>query len=281
MPVINAPAKINLTFEVLGKRPDGYHEIRSIIQSVDLSDTITIDNSHDVSIECDMPGWMPERSLVSKAVALVRESYDSAGGIKLDIKKRIPLMSGLGGDSSDAAAVLQGLNELWELELTVEDLNGYAEQLGSDVFFFLNGATALVEGRGEIVKALPSLPRMWVVLVVPDIPPVAGKTASMYAGLKAGHFTDGTVTRKLADTLHKGSPIDSSLLFNTFENIAFDDFKMRRVYLEHLDKLGATHVHLCGSGPALYTVYKDEKQAEDLYTRCKDQGMQAYMVNTL
>lgn len=281
MPVVSAPAKINLTLEVLDKRSDGFHEICSIIQSVDLCDTITLEKSHDISIDCDMPGWLAEKSLVSKAVALVREDSGLAAGVKLDINKRIPLMSGLGGDSSDAAAVLKGLDELWGLGLTNDKLKEYAGRLGSDVFFFLNGTTALVEGRGEIIRPLPPLPRMWVVLVVPDVTTTAGKTAAMYAALKSAHLTDGAVTRKFVNILQEGYPIDSSLLFNTFENIAFDDFNIRRVYIEHLEKLGAPHVHLCGSGPALYTLYKDEKQAEDLYIRCNDQGVQAYLVNTL
>jgi len=147
--------------------------------------------------------------------------------------------------------------------------------------FFLYGGTALVEGRGELIRPLPSVPNMWVVIVVPDVPVPAGKTTSMYAALKPAHFTDGTVTQKLVDNVATGKKIDVSLLFNTFENIAFDDFNLRRVYVEHLEKLGAPHVHLCGSGPALFTLFENKPPAEELYKCCHDQGMQVYLVASL
>ncbi len=276
---ITAPAKLNLTLEVLWKRNDGYHEIRSVMQSIDLCDTLHFEVGEGISFKCDMEGWSAEASLVSRAVQLMKEAAGDKGA-SITIEKRIPLLSGLGGDSSDAAAVLRGLNELWRLNLSPEKLRELAAQLGSDVFFFLQGGTALVEGRGERVTPLPSLPETWVVLVVPDVPVETGKTAGMYASLVPGYFTDGAITDRLVDTLHKGSGFSPSLLFNTFGNIAFISGELR-TYKEHLVKMGAPGIHLAGSGPTLFTMFMDKSTAEDFYNSCKKQGMKTYLARTL
>jgi 4-diphosphocytidyl-2-C-methyl-D-erythritol kinase len=277
---IEAPAKLNLTLEVLGKRPDGFHEIRSVLQAIDLGDTLRFEIGQEITFECDMEGWSVGESLVSKAANLLKETAGQSQGATIKVEKRIPLMSGLGGDSSAAAAVLLGLNELWGIGLSPEKLLGLAAQLGSDVPFFLYGGTALVEGRGEKVTPLPPLPKMWLVLVLPEVPVAASKTGRMYARLGPAHYTDGSITEKLVETLHKGEEVSGLLLFNTFENIAFEDSTLR-TYKEHIMKLGAPHVHLAGSGPALFTIFKNKAGAEDLYHRCRKQGMKVYLVPTL
>jgi 4-diphosphocytidyl-2-C-methyl-D-erythritol kinase len=281
MLTLKAPAKLNLTLEVLGERTDGFHEVRTVLQSIDLCDTLTFRAGPDISFKCDMLDWSAGKSLVSRAVSTLREDAGCSGGACIEIEKRIPLMSGLGGDSADAAAVLRGLNELWGLSLPEEKLLEMAAPLGSDVPFSLRGGTALAGGRGEIITPLPPLKKMWVVLVVPDIPVVPGKTGRLYAALKKSHLTDGAITGKLAETLHKGNQVVPSLLFNTFENVAFDCFPGLEVYKEHLVKLGVPYVRLAGAGPALFTMFDDKSDAGDLYTRCKDQGMQVYLVSTL
>ena len=281
MVTILAPAKINLTLEVLGKRPDGFHEIRSVLQTVNLCDALHFNAGEGVTFECDMPGWSAEESLVSRAVALLQKETGCPHGTEIMIEKRIPLMSGLGGDSSDAAAVLRGLNELWGLNLSREKLVDMASRLGSDIVFFLHGGTALAGGRGEIIMPLPPLAGIWVVLVVPDVPREMGKTGHLYAEINAGYFTDGKITEKMAALVNEKSKLDPSLIFNIFENVAFNYFKGLAVYKEHILKLGAPHVHLAGSGPALFTVFIDKSQAEDLYKRCKDQGMEAYLAGTI
>ena len=170
---------------------------------------------------------------------------------------------------------------LWRLGLSPAELVELAPRLGSDVAFFLYGGTALAEGRGERVTPLPSLPHRWVVLVIPDVPRVAGKTKQLYASLKPSHYTDGQITEKFIKALKEGGEFKPSMLFNTFENVAFDFFPKLKVYKGHLVKLGASDVHLAGSGPALFTLVEDKAQAEDLYTRCKNQGMECYLTDTL
>lgn len=280
MLTIQAAAKINLTLEVLGKRPDGFHEIRSVMQTVSLCDEMSFREAEKTTVQCDMAGWVAGESLVGRATDMLREATGCTRGVAIEIAKKIPLMSGLGGDSSDAAAVIKGLNEIWRLGLTERRQTEIAAELGSDVTFLLRGGTAMTTGRGEVVTALPPLPKMWVVLVVPDVPVQKGKTKMMYQILKESHYTDGTQTDKVTAAIGRGEVLDTTLLFNTFENIAFDEFNIRRIYVEHLEKLGAPHVHLAGSGPSLFTMFNEKVQAEDLCNRCRDQRMEAYLAET-
>ncbi|GAI41543.1 unnamed protein product, partial [marine sediment metagenome] len=170
MLTVKAPAKVNLTLEVLGKRPDGYHEIRSVIQTINLCDSLRFRLNDKLQFGSDNPDFVVEESLVSRAAALLRQTTGCSKGARIEIGKRIPLASGLGGDSSDAAAILRGLNKLWRLGLSSAELLELAPRLGSDVAFFLYGGMALVEGRGERVTPLPPLPHRWVVLLMPPVP---------------------------------------------------------------------------------------------------------------
>ncbi len=281
MLTVLAPAKLNLTLEVLAKRRDGFHEIRSVIQTINLCDSLHFQLSQSVTFKSNMPDWIPERSLVSRAASLLQEATVCAKGAAIEVNKRIPLLSGLGGDSSDAAAILRGLNELWELSLSGDELLKLASQLGSDVAFFLHGGTALVEGRGEVTTPLPPLPHMWVILMVPPAPRMLGKTERLYASLNTGHYTDGQITERLVEALREGREFTPSILFNTFENVAFTHFSGLRVYREHFVKAGAADVHLAGSGPTLFTLVKEKTQAEELYLRLQQQGMEVYLTETL
>lgn len=281
MVTVSAPAKINLTLEVLGEREDGFHEIRSVIQTIDLCDTLHFRAGSRIEIKSDLPGWVAGQSLVTKAVAVLREATGFSGGAGIEIEKRVPLLSGLGGDSSDAAAVLKGLNRLWELDLPGEKLLQLAGRLGSDVPFFLSGGTALLQGRGEIVTLLPPLPPLWIVVAVPPLPRQTGKTKLLYQSLGAGHFSDGQITRDLVDRLEKGGRFDSSLFFNTFENIAFDKFPGLGAAREHFIKLGAADVHLAGSGPALFTLVEDKAAAEEMWSLLGRQRMEPHLAKTL
>jgi 4-diphosphocytidyl-2-C-methyl-D-erythritol kinase len=280
MLTIQAPAKINLTLEVLAKRQDGYHEIRSVIQAINLYDSLSFQPGQSLEFRSASPGWAAEQSLVSGAAGLLREATGCTRGATIEVEKRIPLTAGLGGDSSDAAAVLRGLNQLWGLGLSRNDLLGLAPRLGSDVAFFLYGGTALVEGRGEKVTPLPPLPHRWVVLVVPSVSRVPGKTKQLYARLNASHFTDGQITGRLVEELEAGGEFTPSLLFNTFENVTFTRSSKLSVYRSHIIKIGAPNVHLAGSGPALFSLLEDRDEADDLLTRIQQQGMECYLTDT-
>ena len=281
MLTVLAPAKLNLTLEVLAKRPDGFHEIRSVTQTINLCDSLHFQLNQGLTFKCENPEWLSEKSLASKAVSLLQKATGCPKGATIEINKRIPLVSGLGGDSSDAAAVLRGLNTLWELGLSLPELVKLASRLGSDVAFFLYGGTALVRGRGEIVTPLPPFPHMWVVLMVPPVPRLPRKTGQLYASLKANHYTDGQITGRLLEMLREGREFTPSLLFNTFENVVFTRLSKISTYRSHALKVGAPNVHLAGSGPTLYTLLEDRSQAEELYFRLRQQRMQPYLAETL
>jgi len=281
MLTVLAPAKLNLTLEVLAERPDGYHEIRSVIQTINLCDSLTFQLSQDIEFKSDMPDWTPEDSLVSKATSLLREATGCSKGATIEVSKRIPLVSGLGGDSSDAAATLRGLNKLWELGLSRDKLLDLAVQLGSDVPFFVYGGMALVEGRGEVVTPLPPLPHTWVVLMLPPVPRLPEKTRQLYARLNTSHYTDGQITERLVEALRAGRGFMPSLLFNVFDNVTLDSFTGLREYRQKFVKAGAQDVHLAGSGAALFTLIEDKAQAEDLYGRLRQQGFECYLTDTL
>lgn len=281
MITIKAPAKINLTLEVLRKRPDGYHEIRSVVQTISLQDTLSFTSSDHIEVRCTMLEWSKQKSLISKAIDLIKNASGYSGGVMLAIEKHIPLMAGLGGDSSDAATVLKGLNELWQLDLSLEKLTGFAQQLGSDVSFFLTGGTALMEGRGEKVTPLPSLARHRVIIANPSVPHLPGKTGAAYASLRPSHFTDGQFTNRLVQELQNGVEFQPDRLFNVFENVVFVKMSEVTTYRDHVKKIGAPNVHLAGSGPALFTLLKDASDAEDLAVRFKNQKIETYLVETI
>jgi len=278
MLTVQAPAKINLTLEVLGQRQDGFHEIRSIIQSIALCDTLSFKSSRNVDISSASVDWIAEESLVSKAVKLVQNATGCAKGVTIEVNKQVPLQSGLGGDSSDAAATLRGLNKFWELGLPQTDLLELAARLGSDVSFFLYGGTAIVSGRGENVTVLLPLPHQWVVLVVPDVPRITEKTKHLYSKLNASHYTDGHITEQFTASLAKGQKTPP--VFNTFENVAYRSFSRLKLYRDHLIKMGFKDIHLAGSGPTLFSLTEDKGQAENLYTLCQQQGMESYLTET-
>jgi len=276
-----APAKLNLTLEVLAKRPDGFHEIRSVIQAINLCDSLRFRLSKNIEFSCNDPSWVPAKSLVSKAANLLRKTTQCPKGVKIEVDKRIPLVSGLSGDSSDAAAVLGGLNRLWGLGLSLLQLLELASQLGSDVAFFLYGGTAVVRGRGELVTPLPSLPHMWVVLMLPPVLRMPGKTERLYASLKASRYTDGRITDRFAVLLMEGREITLSMLFNALDSVAVDSFAGLGGYWQQFLKAGAQEVHLAGSGPALFTLVKDKAQAEKIYHNLQQQGLESYLTETL
>ena len=284
MLTVLAPAKLNLTLEVLAKRPDGFHEIRSVVQTINLYDSLRFQLNENVEFDCADPSWIPEVSLVSKAVDLLQKTTGCSKGVKIEVDKRIPLVSGLSGDSSDAAAVLVGLNKLWELGLSLSELLELAPQLGSDVAFFLYGGTALLKGRGEVVTSLPSFPHMRVVVMLPPVPRRLGKTGRLYAGVKPSHYTRGEVTDRLVALLAGQKLKEEKLIaefFNVLDDVALDNFDGLRGYQEQFLRAGAQQVHLAGSGPALFTLVKDTAQAEKIYSYLQKQGLESYLTDTL
>ncbi len=278
---VNAPAKINLTLEVLGVRQDGYHELRSVVQTIALADTITFEPAESLRFQADTPAWDSGRSLVPKAAAMLQEQAGVTRGALISLTRRVPLLTGLGGDSSAAAAALRGLNQLWDLKMAPADLAALGAKLGSDIPFFIYGGTAFMSGRGEIVEPVAAARPHPVVVVVPVVARPAEKTKTLYGALWAQHYTAGEITRRLAQDIGQGVDFDHSLLFNTFENIAFEQYPGLDTFRQHFLQLGAPDVHLCGSGPALYSLIDRRPDAEEIFARLQQQNVEVYLTETL
>lgn len=251
MLTLEAHGKINLTLEVLGRRDDGYHDIVSVIQTISLRDTLTLEDADDVTLECDRPDLVTEDNLVVKAARLLRQTTGRDGGVRLALEKRIPVAAGLGGGSSDAAATLAGLNKLWGLGMSIDDLTPLAASLGSDVPFFLHGGTAMVSGRGEKVRPLPPADLTWLVVLSPPID-VAEKTASLYGRLTPAEYTRGALTRKLEARVRGGGDVPSQFLFNAFDGVAFRAYPELERYWNAFVEVGGREIHLAGSGPSMF-----------------------------
>ncbi len=281
MITVTAPAKINLTLEVLGKCPDGYHEIRSVMQMVSLCDELSFECADDLFFSCAVPAWDAEKSLVSRAARVLKTRFNVGGGACINLKKRIPLSSGLGGDSSDAAAVLKGLRQLWNLNIKQTDLADLASSLGSDAPFFLDGPTALTRGRGEIIKPLPAMPHTWVVLMFPALGPKASKTAQLYSMLTNDDYTSGAATDCLMKRLKRGKTARPEDLFNVFEKVALDAFiGLDRCYKE-FQRISGAPVHLAGAGPSLFALYRDKDSASKVCNSLEESGFAAHVLETL
>ena len=244
MLTLRAPAKINLTLEVLGRRDDGYHDIISIMQTVDLCDTITLEPADALAIECDDASIDPSENLALRAAALLDESTGRGKGAKIRLEKSIPVAAGLGGGSSDAAATLVGLNRLWGLELPID-------RLGSDVPFFIHGGIAMVQGKGERVRPLSAVDLDRMLVLSPKIA-VPEKTSSLYRKLTPSHYTRGALTRKLEARIRGGGDAPPQFFFNAFDAVAFEAYPTLETYWNTLSALGAGEIHLAGSGPSLF-----------------------------
>jgi 4-diphosphocytidyl-2-C-methyl-D-erythritol kinase len=276
-----ACAKVNLTFEVLGKRPDGYHEIISVMQVISLCDVLTFEPHGRIRLASDVAELASPNNLVYKAAKLMQGSSKGDRGVAITLSKGIPLASGLGGGSSDAAMTLQALDELWEMDLPRERLMEVAAQLGSDVPFFVGGSpTSLATGRGEKVEALPSPAKTWVVLLRPPME-MPNKTRKMYSHLDPAEFTKGQHAQRLVNSTRRGGSITNGQCFNVFDRLSLSLFPGLDHYRRELLAAGAGEVHLAGAGPTLFTLVEGRNEGEAILRRLKRQRMEAYLAETL
>lgn len=291
-----APAKINWTLEVLGKRPDGYHEIRSVMQTIDLCDEVEVRkreegrgkkaasrsaaNARAATLVVEGAHEAAEDDLTLRAARELEEAKGRDFPVGIRLLKRIPLATGLGGGSSDAAAVLRGLCRLYGLELPDAELSAVAASIGSDAPFFLTGGTALAEGRGELVTPLPDVASAWLVVVAPPIW-IQDKTRHMFVALRAEDFTDGQRTQALAERLKQGERVRAEDLYNVFERAAYESFPGLAAHRERLLEAGAGHVHLAGAGPALFAVFDTREEADDVAGRLVGADARVFVARTL
>ncbi|HEY8597724.1 MAG TPA: 4-(cytidine 5'-diphospho)-2-C-methyl-D-erythritol kinase [Thermomicrobiales bacterium] len=250
-----APAKLNLGLEIIGRRPDGYHELVTIFQTIALYDEITVATAApgELTLTAD-PTLGGENNLILRAARALAARTGCADGATLALDKGIPVAAGLGGGSSDAATTLRALRDHWDLPTTDAELAALATRLGADVPFFLRGGTALASGIGEALIALPPLRPCWFVTLTPTIALPADKTRRLYAALTPRDFGDGARTLAQAERLRQGLPLDPTLLVNSFATPLERLFPALADWRERLIRAGAPFVLPSGSGPTLYTM---------------------------
>lgn len=258
---INAPAKVNLFLRVLGPRPDGYHDIETLLQSIGLADEVRVElGGEGIDLVVDGP-WLgqPEDNLAYRAAAAFRQMSGLEPGVRVELDKRIPAGAGLGGGSSDAAAVLACLAALTGFE-DRDTLSALGAELGSDVPFFLCGSPlAQGSGRGELLEPLPALPVAHVVVVTP---PVHVVTAEAYAALAESRRIEGALTKRATTTAvpHDWAGV-ARVAANDFQTVIAKRHPQIRRSLEALLEAGARLALLSGSGAGSFGVFEDASRA--------------------
>lgn len=264
-----APAKLNLYLRVLGKRPDGYHELETIFERLDLADTLTFEPADALSLTCSDPTLSyGEDNLVLKAARLLQREAGVVRGARIHLEKRIPVAAGLGGGSSDAAAALDGLNRLWALNLPQQRLIELAAMLGSDVPFFIAPQPfAIGLGRGERCEPLPSPLRLAHVLVVPA---ERLSTAEVYAGAQFPLTPPRRSLSMVAHALRNGSLRElADGLWNDLEPEAIRRCPVIATIRTHLKDLGCLGVRMSGSGSGVFGLCADTAHAHEVAARIR------------
>ena len=284
---LKAPAKLNLTLEVLGRRPDGYHEVRTVLQAVDLADRLTFGPADGLTLEVDPESPVSvadvpvEGNLVLKAAQLLRQETDVEAGALIKLYKRVPVAVGLGGGSSDAATALLGLRRLWNVDIQERRLLNLAARLGSDVPFFIRGGTALGAGRGEELTPLPTPSQPWAVVLVPPDAPGPQKTARLYGLLTLAHHAAGPLaTTEMVRRISAGETFGECMV-NVFDRVAAKAYPDHERPREALRSVGAERLLLAGAGPALFTLTTDQASAEWLAHQLEANGHSAYAARFL
>ncbi|HHV07047.1 MAG TPA: 4-(cytidine 5'-diphospho)-2-C-methyl-D-erythritol kinase [Firmicutes bacterium] len=256
-------AKLNLGLKVGGKRPDGYHSIISVMQTVSLADQVKLELKKD-GISLEVTGAkLPtdDQNLAVQAARLIQSRFQVSEGVHIRLIKNIPLAAGLAGGSADAAAVLYGVNELWNLGLGIKDLTQLAAEIGSDVPFALCGGTGLAQGRGEIVSPLPSLPDCYLVLACP---PVAVSTPWAYNELDRSSVKPQLVNIDKLIAALKEKDLDeiAAAMANSFEPVVVAHFPIIRDIKQALLDSGAIAALMSGSGPTVYGIFTSLNKAK-------------------
>ena len=275
---VKAFAKVNLSLEILRLREDGYHDVTTLLQTVDLSDDLYLEEFPNIQVDCSIPELAGSKNLVYKAATILQEEFGYKLGAKIYISKNIPVSMGLGGGSSDAAAALVGLNHLWGINVSRSTLEVIARKVGVDVAFFVTGGTALAVGRGDEINSINEPVSLWVLLVCPNFL-IESKTSVLYSMVKPNLFTHGKITRDLS--LFVGDPLKlAEGLFNVFEPLAYDVFDGLNKVADDMRKAGIESVHLSGTGPCLYSFVDDQHQGMLIRKQLAQLGHMVHLVET-
>lgn len=259
-----AYAKVNLGLDVLRRRPDGYHELKMIMQTVDICDDLTFERTKEPGVRLRIDGAdLPadENNLVCRAAALLMEEKHIGEGVSITLKKRIPIAAGMAGGSADAAATMRGLNALFEMGYSAEDLRKLGVKLGADIPYCISGGTMLSEGIGEVLTPLPAPPDCYLVVAKPDIDV---STAFVYRNLQADALPfhpdiDGMAKALAAGDL-KGI---TDRMGNVLETVTVREYPVIDRIKKRMCEMGAENALMSGSGPTVFGIYKEEETAQN------------------
>lgn len=289
---INADAKINLGLDVLDRRDDGYHNVRMIMQTLDYGDTITLEKKpgHGITLECDDPSVSDgEDNLALVAAKAFEKEYNSRFsdefkgwdfGMHIRLRKRIPVSAGLGGGSADAAAVIKGMNALFETGLSKEALMNIGATVGSDVPFCIVGRTALAEGRGEKLTPIPDFPKAYILVVKPNI---RISTQEAYQALDSIEELEHPDIDALEQSIAKKYDIGriTALMGNTFEKPAVVKYPIIGDIKQLMDENGALKAMMSGSGPSVFGIFDDEESLFSAKEAAEEKFKDAYIFETM
>lgn len=262
MLTLKAPAKINWFLEVLGKRDDGYHEIESLIQKITLYDMLTLKPSAKVAVTSNS-GIPEQENLVYRAAGLLKNKYNVGAGAEINLDKVIPVGAGLGGGSSDAAAALTGLNALWSLDLSVDELAVLAGDLGSDVPLFLYDPLSLVRGRGEVISPCNPMKSLDILVVKPDFGVSTDWVYKNFSMLTKKAEKVNNIEHFIRDIEKAEISGITGVALNDLESVTIKRYPVIAEIKERLIERGAVMSLMSGSGPTVFGVFNTREKAED------------------
>jgi len=264
---MKAYAKINLTLDILEKRQDNYHELNSIMQQIDLFDEITLEKSDNIKVNSEI-----KDDIILKTINKLKELFQVKDGVKVTIKKNIPIAAGLAGGSSDAASTLIALNELWNLNLKKEALIKIAIDLGSDIPFFLFGGSCFISGKGEIVQKI-NLPETHILLVNPGY---EISTKQAYEELEKNKYEKKFSSLKLKNS--KNIEEIAKNLHNDFIHTQKEDIKE---IIKDLINNQALNASITGKGPTVFGIFENKEKVEQAYNNLKNRYKFVYKTKTI
>ena len=283
---IRAPAKVNLSLRVVGKRKDGYHLLDTVMVPVGLYDEITITRLKskktgrgDLKVTCNHP-LVPsgKENLAYRAASLLLGKKGISDPVHIYIRKRIPVGGGLGGGSSDAAATLQGLDRFFRLGCRRREILSLAASLGADVPFFIYGRPARARGIGELLHPFASFPRLWMVILYPGFPV---STRWVYQNLHFSKLTKGIENTRINFSLRDAKGLEH-LLINDLEKVAMRRYPQIAFLKDRLMEEGAAGALMSGSGSSVFGIFPSGQIAREAFRRLrKEEGVQAYLVRSL
>lgn len=278
---IRAYAKVNISLDVVGKREDGYHLLKMIMQNIDLYDEIIVEKqSSDITIECNK-NYVPidSRNLAYKAAMVFKERYNISEGVKIKIFKNIPVSAGLAGGSTDAAAVLKVMNKLFEVNAPKEELMELGLKLGADIPYCIQGGTALCEGVGEIITPLKPFKDKIIVLVKPSF---GVSTKEVYKNFELEKVKKHPETEALINAMAKDDlRYVAYNMRNLLENVTLKKHKVLINLKEEMNKYGAINSMMSGSGPTVFAFFDDMLKAQKCFEKMKEKYNEVFLTRTI